>query len=94
MGSGLTGLVGRDRELAELATLLDTAGTDGAAILLTGDPGVGKTVLLDATAELAVAKGTLASGGDDRGFVRGFRRQMSPSPGAGEISPLSTKMRR
>ncbi|MEV7802191.1 LuxR family transcriptional regulator [Microbispora sp. NPDC088329] len=57
-GFDLTGLVGRDHELAELATFLDTAGTDGAAILLTGDPGVGKTALLDATAELAVAKGT------------------------------------
>ncbi|MBB2741849.1 UNVERIFIED_ORG: hypothetical protein FHR35_001669 [Microbispora rosea subsp. rosea] len=94
MGFGLTGLVGRDRELAELATFLDTAGTDGAAILLTGDPSVGKTVLLDATAELGVAKGTPASGGDERGVVRELRRQMSPSSGAGEISPLSTKMRR
>ncbi|KAB8185292.1 helix-turn-helix transcriptional regulator [Microbispora catharanthi] len=57
VGVDPTGLVGRDRELAELVTFLDTAGTDGAAILLTGDPGVGKTALLDATAELAVAKG-------------------------------------
>ncbi|MEV5752442.1 AAA family ATPase [Actinoallomurus sp. NPDC052308] len=57
MGADSTGLVGRDRELAELAAFLDEAGTDGAAILLTGDPGVGKTALLDATAELAVAKG-------------------------------------
>ncbi|GAA0320072.1 AAA family ATPase [Actinoallomurus spadix] len=57
MGADPTGLVGRDRELAELAAFLDEAGTDGAALLLTGDPGVGKTALLDATAELAVAKG-------------------------------------
>nr|WP_033277653.1 LuxR family transcriptional regulator [Actinospica acidiphila] len=54
---GPTGLVGRESELAELAAFLDTAGTDGAVLLLTGDPGVGKTALLDATAELAVAKG-------------------------------------
>ncbi|MEU3556170.1 ATP-binding protein [Streptomyces fragilis] len=57
MGVGPTGLVGREGELAELAALLDTAGMNGAALLLTGDPGVGKTALLDATAELAVAKG-------------------------------------
>jgi predicted ATPase len=54
---GPTGLVGREGELAELAAFLDTAGTEGAVLLLTGDPGVGKTALLDATADLAVAKG-------------------------------------
>lgn len=56
-GVGTTGLVGREGELAELAAFLDTAGTDGAVLLLTGDPGVGKTALLDATADLAVAEG-------------------------------------
>ncbi|MEU2020795.1 AAA family ATPase [Streptomyces sp. NPDC016469] len=57
MGVGPTGLVGREGERAELAAFLDTAGMDGAVLLLTGDPGVGKTALLDAAAELAVAKG-------------------------------------
>ncbi|MFH9979405.1 ATP-binding protein [Streptomyces sp. NPDC017179] len=57
MGVGPTGLVGREGELAELAAFLDMAGMDGAVLLLTGDPGVGKTALLDATAELAVARG-------------------------------------
>jgi len=57
MGVGPTGLVGREGELAELAAFLDMARMDGAVLLLTGDPGVGKTALLDATAELAVAKG-------------------------------------
>ncbi|MFD0855527.1 AAA family ATPase [Actinomadura adrarensis] len=57
MGLDPIGLVGRDREPAELAMFLDKAATDGAAVLLTGEPGVGKTALLDATAELAVAKG-------------------------------------
>ncbi|MGC9382316.1 ATP-binding protein [Streptomyces sp. MH13] len=52
-----TGLVGRDRELGELAMFLDKAATDGATVLLTGEPGVGKTALLDAAAELAAAKG-------------------------------------
>ncbi|KAF4406578.1 AAA family ATPase [Streptomyces lycii] len=58
VGYDPTGLVGRDREFGELATFLDRAATDGATVLLTGEPGVGKTALLDATAELAVAKGT------------------------------------
>ncbi|MFC5238885.1 ATP-binding protein [Streptomyces atrovirens] len=53
-----TGLVGRDRELGELAMFLDKAASDGATVLLTGEPGVGKTALLDTTAELALAKGT------------------------------------
>lgn len=57
IGFDPTGLVGRDRELGELAMFLDKAVTDGATVLLTGDPGMGKTALLDATAELAVAKG-------------------------------------
>ncbi|WP_410050210.1 AAA family ATPase [Actinomadura sp. CNU-125] len=50
MGLDPIGLVGRDHELAELATFLDKAATDGATVLLTGEPGVGKTALLDATA--------------------------------------------
>ncbi|MFC8370727.1 ATP-binding protein [Streptomyces sp. NPDC057239] len=57
MDFGPTGLVGRDRELGELAMFLDKAASDGATVLLTGEPGVGKTALLDATAELALAKG-------------------------------------
>jgi predicted ATPase len=54
---GPTGLVGREGELTELAGFLDMAAVEGAVLLLTGDPGVGKTALLDATAELAAAKG-------------------------------------
>ncbi len=59
VGTGFhsNGLVGRECELGALAMFLDKAVTDGATVLLTGDPGMGKTALLDATAELAVAKG-------------------------------------
>src|SRR5512142_777175 len=46
--------VGRDRELTDLASLLDaSASVRGSLILLTGEPGIGKTRLLRELAELA-----------------------------------------
>jgi DNA-binding CsgD family transcriptional regulator len=50
-------LIGRDRELATLGSLLDEAVADGATLLLTGEPGVGKTALLAAAAEMAMTAG-------------------------------------
>jgi Cdc6-like AAA superfamily ATPase len=50
-------LIGRDRELAALGSLLDEAGADGATMLLPGEPGVGKTALLAAAAEMAATAG-------------------------------------
>ncbi|HKA96190.1 MAG TPA: AAA family ATPase [Streptosporangiaceae bacterium] len=50
-------LIGRDRELAALGSLLDGALVDGATLLLTGEPGVGKTALLAAAAEMAANAG-------------------------------------
>ena len=43
-------LVGRDPELALLRDFLARSAVDGGALLLTGDPGVGKTALLEAAA--------------------------------------------
>jgi DNA-binding CsgD family transcriptional regulator len=51
-------LVGREAEMDRVRTFLATARTDGGALLVTGEPGVGKTVLLDAASELASAAGT------------------------------------
>ncbi|WP_433557525.1 helix-turn-helix transcriptional regulator [Pseudonocardia xinjiangensis] len=57
--SGVAGsLVGRTRELDRIRSFLDRAATGGEALLLSGEPGVGKTVLLDAAAETASASGT------------------------------------
>ncbi len=50
-------LVGRDRELGLIASFLDQATAEGAALLFSGEPGVGKTVLLDAAADAAAAAG-------------------------------------
>ena len=51
-------LVGREAELDRLRAFLAAARTDGGALLVTGEPGVGKTVLLDAASEEAAAGGT------------------------------------
>ena len=50
-------LIGRDRELATLGSFLGEAVVDGATLLLTGEPGFGKTALLVAAAEVATTHG-------------------------------------
>jgi transcriptional regulator with XRE-family HTH domain len=68
----LVPLVGRQRELALLAQFLAGAGGRGRAVpllLLAGEPGIGKTRLLQAVAQQAVAQGwgVLAGGCHRRG---------------------------
>lgn len=41
-----TKLVGRDAELQVLTGLIDQAGAGGSAIVVTGEPGIGKSALL------------------------------------------------
>jgi hypothetical protein len=50
-------LVGRERELGALDGFVRQAAVDGSALLLSGDPGVGKSALLDHAARTAVAAG-------------------------------------
>lgn len=50
-------LIGREAEIDRVRTFLAAARTDGGALLVTGEPGVGKTILLDAAAEAASAAG-------------------------------------
>ena len=50
-------LVGRERDLEFLGTFVEEARDDGGAILLTGDAGVGKTVLVNAVAADARRRG-------------------------------------
>jgi DNA-binding CsgD family transcriptional regulator len=52
-----TALAGRDEDLGVIRAFLDEVSTGGAALLLTGEPGVGKTALLDAAQERAMAAG-------------------------------------
>ena len=51
-------VVGRDEELVLIRSLVAEAAEGGAVLLLTGEPGVGKTVLLGVAAEAAAAAGT------------------------------------
>jgi DNA-binding CsgD family transcriptional regulator/tetratricopeptide (TPR) repeat protein len=48
-------LVGRSLELELISGFLDRAGREGEALLLNGEPGVGKTAILDYAADSAVA---------------------------------------
>ncbi|MBO1752525.1 helix-turn-helix domain-containing protein [Actinotalea sp. BY-33] len=50
-------LLGRERELSALDAFLVRAEADGEALLLTGEPGVGKSALLDAAARRAAVGG-------------------------------------
>ena len=52
-----TALAGRDGDLGVIEAFLDEVSTGGAVLLLTGAPGVGKTALLDAAQERAMAAG-------------------------------------
>lgn len=51
-------LIGRDKDLKRVRDFVDHAATEGGALLLSGDAGVGKTVLLDAGASHAIAADT------------------------------------
>jgi len=53
-----TALIGRDRELEILARFTEQAAAEGWAFLLVGEPGAGKTALLDAVADAAGEAGT------------------------------------
>jgi DNA-binding CsgD family transcriptional regulator len=50
-------LIGRGGELAIVRALIERARSDGEALLILGEPGAGKTMLLDAAAEIASSAG-------------------------------------
>lgn len=56
---GAARLVGREREIAVLARLLERTPSSGAVLLMLGDPGIGKSSLLHEA--------------ESRGRARGFR---------------------
>ena len=70
MSAARASLPGRDRELTQLTVRLAeaSAGT-GSAVVVEGEPGIGKTALVRALAELATARGcrVLRGAGDELG---------------------------
>ncbi len=67
-------LVGRDRDLAALRAFVYASSARGGTLLLRGDPGAGKSALLDCAQEMAVMAGIevlRAAGGEfeDAGFA-------------------------
>jgi hypothetical protein len=52
-------LVGRAREVAVLTAFLDHAAHDGGVLVIRGEPGMGKTALLEAAASMAAGRGAL-----------------------------------
>lgn len=77
-------LVGRDRDLEVIRAFVDEAPARGQALLLSGDPGVGKSALLDAAEELADAAGTrvLRAAGAPFEDMSFFRTQPAPASSA------------
>jgi predicted ATPase len=56
---GLAGpVIGRDTDLEVIGSFMDRAAAGGGALLVSGDAGVGKTLLLETAAARAVAAGT------------------------------------
>jgi DNA-binding CsgD family transcriptional regulator len=53
----LSGLVGRDQDLAVIRAFVYELSAQGGTVLLSGEPGVGKSALLDAAEEIAAVAG-------------------------------------
>ena len=58
-GARSLALVGRTTEVAVIRSFLSRAADNGGTLLVFGEPGAGKTYLLDTAAELASASGTI-----------------------------------
>jgi DNA replication protein DnaC len=90
-------LVGRDQELELIAAFLKQAAADGGTLLFTGEPGVGKTALLDAAeasalaAGLAVVRAAGSEFGSEVSFA-GLARLLQPL--AADLPSLSSLHRR
>jgi hypothetical protein len=81
-------LIGRDDDLEYITAFVDKAAVSGGALLLSGEAGVGKTVLLDAAAahaETAGSRVVRAAGAEFEGAVSfaGLNQLLGPLLGQG-----------
>jgi DNA-binding CsgD family transcriptional regulator len=89
-------LAGRDEDLGVIRVFLEQAPIGGAALLLTGEAGVGKTALLDAAHEMAAAAGIRvlrAAGAQFEADVSFSGLNQVLLPLGGELAELSTTYR-
>jgi DNA-binding CsgD family transcriptional regulator len=101
-GGALTGktpgsLIGRDDDLEYITAFVDQAAVSGGALLLSGEAGVGKTVLLDAAAAHAETAGSRvlrAAGAEFEGAVSFAGLNQLLRPLLGQARGLSVTYRR
>ena len=87
-------IIGRDGELGILTSLIARCPDGGQAMVLIGDPGIGKSALLGAAGDVARAAG-ISGAHRDRGGIRGtvavrglhqlFRRSCAGPTGSGPL---------
>lgn len=83
-------LVGREQELGLTASFLEQSSAEGGVLLLTGEPGVGKTVLLDAAVASATAAETMVL----RAAGREFKTEENFSALGQLLHPIRGELRR
>jgi hypothetical protein len=98
--SGPDRLVGRAHELQTLESFLDVALVGGSTQLLTDEPGVRKTALLSAAAEMAVARSVRVTRANGAEYVKPgvhasgisrAQRMGRRSQSAGNVAPIRAR---
>ena len=85
-------LIGRDEPLAVLASFVNASASDGGALLILGEPGLGKTALLDAAVSAASGQGVRvlrAAGAEFESDVSYAALNQLLLPVAGDIQHLT-----
>ena len=83
-------LVGREQELGLAASFLEQSSAEGGVLLFTGEPGVGKTVILDAAVASATAAETMVL----RAAGREFKTEENFSALGQLLHPIRGELRR
>jgi predicted ATPase len=79
-------LIGRERELSLLREFLQQVAVSGGTLVLSGEPGVGKTALINTLADALSASGTMVLRAAGSQFEQELRRAQ---PGAAPAARLA-----